>query len=63
MAAQQCTRQDEANMPKNWDMWTCFNKTRWERRAKERAESPREPEQATENRPMDWDMWNSSRQR
>ena len=49
--------QDEQQKPMNWDMWTCFNKKRWEQRAKERAAKPREAQEEAENRPMDWDMW------
>ncbi|MFV0349357.1 MAG: hypothetical protein ACK5JO_12280 [Halodesulfovibrio sp.] len=58
--------QDESNKPMNWDMWTCFNKKRWEQRAKERAAAPKPAEsEALEesNRPMDWDMWKPFRKK
>lgn len=50
--------QDESNKPMNWDMWTCFNRKRWEQRAKDRKANPK-PAEVEEgvNRPMDWDMW------
>lgn len=49
--------QEESNKPMNWDMWTCFNKKRWEQRAKERAATPRKTEEEPANCPKDWDMW------
>lgn len=60
MTALEQNKQDKSNQPQNWDMWTCFNKKRWEQRAKERAAKPRnedKDEAAETNRPMDWDMW------
>ncbi len=61
MTTPERSMQDEGNKPMNWDMWTCFNKKRWEQRAKERAAAPRKQEDEPQNCPKDWDMWKSDR--